>query len=174
MNKTKAIVVTILLSSALILFFLNGTIPRVISILLSYPNYVIVVADEYYGNPVLQQFVNHKTSQGFTVEVKKVSEIYAQYPVSNEVTEFLKVTGPVNVTRTTPFVLSDVPVGTYLLNATYDSISKTHVIVLEEGQDVSYTFEFEVYTPSLTSNILSLAFQLPSLHTHRVSCHSSS
>jgi hypothetical protein len=91
MNKVKAIVVMVLLSSALILLFLNGTIPMVISILLSYPNYVIVVADEYYGNPVLQQFVNYKISQGFTVEVKKVSEIYAQYPVSNEVTEFLKV-----------------------------------------------------------------------------------
>jgi len=90
MNKVKAIVVTVLLSSALILFFLNGTIPRVISVLLSYPNYVIIVADEYYDNPVLQQFINYKKSQ-YIVEVKRISEIYMQYPVSNEVTSFLKV-----------------------------------------------------------------------------------
>jgi hypothetical protein len=90
MNKIKAIVVAILLSSALILLFLNGII-RVISILLSYPNYVIVVADEYYDNPKLQEFVSWKRNQGYVIEVKKVSEILSSYPVSILSVSFLKV-----------------------------------------------------------------------------------
>jgi hypothetical protein len=91
MNKTKAIVVTILLSLALILLFLNGTIPRIISILLSYPNYVIVTADEYYDNPKLQEFVGWKRNQGYVIEVKKISEILSNYPISIPSVSFLKV-----------------------------------------------------------------------------------
>jgi hypothetical protein len=115
-----------------------------------------------YKNMNQTQTVNVAENQGtkvvfsFTEETKpKVGTIR----VYSNIAVVVRITGPVNVTRVTPFVLSDVPVGTYLLNATYDSISKTHVIVLGEGQDISYTFEFEVYTPSFTSNVLSLVVQ---------------
>lgn len=90
MKKIKLVVLLFLVSSAVALLIFNGELIRVLSIILSYPNYLVVVADEFYGSLKLQEFINLKKSQGFNVEVKRVSDIYNMYPQSNTVS-FLKV-----------------------------------------------------------------------------------
>jgi len=64
---------------------------KVLSTLQGYPNYVIVTADEYYNNSKLKEFINWKRSQGYIVEVKNISEILKDYPISSPNVVFLKV-----------------------------------------------------------------------------------
>lgn len=92
MKKVKFIVIFSLFCLASVFFILNGTAFRVFSIFLNYPNYVIITADEYYNNAKLQEFIQWKTSQGYTVQLEKVTTILNNYPISNpDDSYFLKV-----------------------------------------------------------------------------------
>jgi len=88
--KLKWLVIFLLLSLTIVMFYYNGVLPKALSVLLGYPDYLIITGDEYYNSTSLQQFVNWKLKQGFKVEVKKISEIYSKYPIPAPTVTFLK------------------------------------------------------------------------------------
>lgn len=60
--------------------------------LLNPESYMIIVYDDYYSNAKLQQFVLWKAANGYSVQVKKYSELLSQYPVSNDPSvQFIKM-----------------------------------------------------------------------------------
>jgi len=91
-KKLKCIVIFFLFCLAGALFILNGTALKVFSFFLDYPDYLIITADEYYDNAKLQEFISWKTSQGYHVQLEKISTILNNYPINNpDDSYFLKV-----------------------------------------------------------------------------------
>jgi hypothetical protein len=60
---------------ALVVFFINGTLQSIYNYLTSAIDYLIVCSDVFYNEPSLKEFVNWKSSQGFSVELVSITSI---------------------------------------------------------------------------------------------------
>ena len=75
MKNSKVFIVIILILTGSILFIVNGEASKYVSILAGTPNYLIVCPDDFYSNAKLAQYVQFKEAQGYSIELKKLSEI---------------------------------------------------------------------------------------------------